>query len=73
VFVLSVALTAALLPETLPSAIAGLSRSRAGMTRLDQLTRIGLMQGPGRGLAGRRCAPGWQRRRHRWRWGTSRR
>jgi hypothetical protein len=45
VFVLAIALTAALLLETLPSAIAGLSGLRAGMTRLDQLTRIGLMQG----------------------------
>lgn len=44
-FVLAIALTAALLLETLPSATAGLSRLRAGMTRLDQLTRLGLMQG----------------------------
>ena len=44
-FVLSVALTVLLLLETLPSAAAGLSRSRAGLTRLDQLTRLGLLQG----------------------------
>jgi hypothetical protein len=45
VFVVAIVLTAALLLETLPSAIAGLSGLRAGMTRLDQLTRLGLMQG----------------------------
>jgi hypothetical protein len=45
VFVLSVVLTVGLLLETLPSAVAGLSRSRFGIARLDQLTRIGLRQG----------------------------
>jgi hypothetical protein len=44
-FALSAALTVLLLLETLPSAAAGLSRSRAGLTRLDQLTRLGLLQG----------------------------
>jgi hypothetical protein len=44
-FVLAIVLTAALLLETLPSAVAGLSELRAGMTRLDQLTRLGLTQG----------------------------
>ena len=44
-FVLAVALTVLLLLETLPSAVAGLTRSRAGLTRLDQLTRLGLLQG----------------------------
>lgn len=44
-FVLSVVLTVALLLETLPSAVAGLARSRAGMTRLDQLTRLGVLDG----------------------------
>ena len=44
-FALSVALTVLLLLETLPSAAAGLSRSRAGLTRLDHLTRLGLLQG----------------------------
>lgn len=44
-FALSIALTILLLLETLPSAVAGLSRSRAGLARLDQLTRLGLLQG----------------------------
>ena len=44
-FALSLALTILLLLETLPSAAAGLSRARAGLTRLDQLTRLGLLQG----------------------------
>jgi hypothetical protein len=44
-FVLSVTLTVLLLLEALPSAIAGLSRARAGMTRLDSLTRLGLLAG----------------------------
>ncbi|HEX6452215.1 MAG TPA: hypothetical protein VF060_22500 [Trebonia sp.] len=44
-FALAIALTILLLLETLPSAIAGLLRSRAGMTRLDQLTRLGLCDG----------------------------
>jgi hypothetical protein len=42
---LSVALTALLLLETLPSAAAELTRSRAGLTRLDQLTRLGVLEG----------------------------
>lgn len=45
VFALSVVLTVLLLAETLPSAVAGLSRARAGLTRLDQLTRLGLLEG----------------------------
>jgi hypothetical protein len=44
-FALAVALTVVLLLETLPSAVADLSRSQAGMTRLDQLTRLGLLEG----------------------------
>jgi hypothetical protein len=44
-FAIAIALTILLLLETLPSAIAGLLRSRAGMTRLDQLTRLGLRDG----------------------------
>lgn len=44
-FALAVALTILLLLETLPSAIAGLARSRAGLTRLDGLTRLGLREG----------------------------
>jgi hypothetical protein len=43
-FVLAVALTVLLLLEALPSAIAGLVRSTAGMTRLDSLTRLGLSE-----------------------------
>jgi hypothetical protein len=45
VFVLAVVLTVLLLLETVPSAIAGLTRARAGLTRLDQLTRLGLLEG----------------------------
>ena len=44
-FVLAIVLTVLLLLETLPSAIAGLTRARAGLTRLDQLTRLGLLEG----------------------------
>jgi len=42
---LSIALTVLLLLESLPSAVAGLVRSRAGITRLDRLTRLGLPEG----------------------------
>lgn len=44
-FALSVALTVLLLLETLPSAAAGLLRARPGLVRLDQLTRLGVLQG----------------------------
>lgn len=44
-FVLTVVLTVLLLLETLPSVIAGLTRARVGLTRLDQLTRLGLLEG----------------------------
>ena len=44
-FVLSVVLTVVLLLETLPSAFAGLTRARAGLTRMDQLTRLGVLEG----------------------------
>jgi hypothetical protein len=44
-FVLSAVLTVLLLLETVPSAVAGLARSRAGLTRLDQLTRLGVLEG----------------------------
>jgi hypothetical protein len=44
-FALSVTLTALLLLETLPSAAAGLTRYRAGLARLEQLTRLGLLEG----------------------------
>jgi hypothetical protein len=42
---LALALTVLLLLETLPSAVAQLTRSRAGLNRLDQLTRLGVTQG----------------------------
>jgi hypothetical protein len=42
---LALALTVLLLLETLPSAVAQLTRSRAGLNRLDQLTRLGITQG----------------------------
>jgi hypothetical protein len=45
VFVLAVVLTVLLLLETLPSAAAGLSRAKVGLTRLDQLTRLGVLEG----------------------------
>jgi hypothetical protein len=45
VFILAVILTVLLLLETLPSAAAGLSRAKVGLTRLDQLTRLGLLEG----------------------------
>src|SRR5215475_4631848 len=44
-FALAVVLTIVLLLETLPSAFAGLFRARAGLTRLDQLTRLGVLEG----------------------------
>jgi hypothetical protein len=43
--VLAIVLTILLLLESLPSAIAGLVRSQAGITRLDELTRLGLRDG----------------------------
>jgi hypothetical protein len=45
VFVLAVVLTVLLLAETLPSALAGLTRAQVGLKRLDQLTRLGLLDG----------------------------
>jgi hypothetical protein len=44
-FALSVALTVLLLFETLPSAVADLLRAKPGLARLDQLTRLGVLQG----------------------------
>jgi hypothetical protein len=44
-FVLAIGVTVLLLLEVLPSAIAGLLRSRAGLTRLDELTRLGVLDG----------------------------
>src|ERR1700722_9724860 len=43
--VLAVVLPVLPLLEPLPSAIAGLTRARVGLTRLDQLTRLGLLEG----------------------------
>jgi hypothetical protein len=43
--VLAIVVTVLLLLESLPSAVAGLVRSKAGMTRLDGLTRLGLLDG----------------------------
>lgn len=48
---LSVVLTVLLLLETVPSAVAGLTRARSGLTRLDQLTRLGLLEGRNLGVA----------------------
>jgi hypothetical protein len=45
VIAVAIAVTLLLLLETLPSAIAGLTRAKAGLTRLDQLTRLGLLEG----------------------------
>jgi hypothetical protein len=44
-FVLAVVLTVLLLLETLPSAAVQLPRARSGLTRLDELTRLGLLEG----------------------------
>jgi hypothetical protein len=44
-------MTVLLLLETLPSALAGLSRANVGLTRLDSLTRLGLLEGRNRGVA----------------------
>jgi hypothetical protein len=43
-FVLAAVLTVLLLLEALPSAVAGLARSSAGMRRLDGLTRLRLLE-----------------------------
>lgn len=44
VFVFATIVTVALLLEAFPSAVAGLARSAAGMTRLDGLARLGLRE-----------------------------
>ena len=44
-FVVAVVLTVLLLLETLPSALAGLARAEVGLRRLDELTRLGLLDG----------------------------
>jgi hypothetical protein len=45
VFAAAIVLTILLLLETVPSALAGLLRAKAGLTRLDGLTRLGLLDG----------------------------
>ena len=44
-FVLAIVVTVLLLLEALPSAVADLLRARAGLTRLDELTRLGVLEG----------------------------
>jgi hypothetical protein len=44
VFALAIVVTVLLLAEALPSAVADLARSRAGLTRLDELTRMGVLE-----------------------------
>lgn len=41
----AVTLTVLLLLEVVPSAVAQLARARAGLARLDELTRLGVLQG----------------------------
>jgi hypothetical protein len=50
VFALTVVLTCLLLLEVVPSAVAGLTRARAGRARLDELTRLGTAEGRHLGL-----------------------
>lgn len=47
-YALAVVLTVLLLLEALPSALAGLSRAQVGLTRLEELTRLGLPDGRNR-------------------------
>jgi hypothetical protein len=42
---LAIALTVLLLCESVPSAVADLARYRSGLVRLDQLTRLGALEG----------------------------
>ncbi|MEU1623229.1 DoxX family protein [Streptomyces sp. NPDC005722] len=44
-FALAVALTVLLLLEVVPSAVAQLMRARPGLERLDELTRLGVLEG----------------------------
>ncbi|MFE2430432.1 DoxX family protein [Streptomyces sp. NPDC059373] len=44
-FALAVALTVLLVLESLPSAVVQLARARPGLTRFDELTRLGVLQG----------------------------
>jgi hypothetical protein len=47
---LATLLTILLLLETIPSALAQLTRARVGLTRFDQLTRLGTLEGRNLGL-----------------------
>jgi hypothetical protein len=44
-FLLAVLLTVALVLESLPSAVVALVRAKVGLTRLDELTRLGVLEG----------------------------
>ncbi|MEY9965892.1 hypothetical protein ABIA33_003942 [Streptacidiphilus sp. MAP12-16] len=44
-FVLAVALTVLLLLEVVPSAVVAVPRAKVGLVRLDQLTRLGVLEG----------------------------
>ncbi|MCM2422513.1 hypothetical protein [Streptomyces sp. RKAG293] len=44
-FTLTVVLTVLLLCEVVPSAVVALFRARVGLVRLDELTRLGVLQG----------------------------
>ncbi|MCZ4119148.1 hypothetical protein [Streptomyces sp. H39-S7] len=44
-FILTVVLTVLLLCEVLPSAVVALFRARVGLARIDELTRLGVLQG----------------------------
>ena len=50
-FALAIVVTVLLLLESLPSAGAQLPRTRPGLTRLDELTRLGVLHLAGSGLA----------------------
>ena len=49
-FALAVAVTALLLLEVLPSAVVALPRARVGLVRLEELTRLGLLEGRNLGV-----------------------
>ncbi|WP_027943601.1 hypothetical protein [Amycolatopsis taiwanensis] len=44
-FVATLVMTILLLIEVVPSAVVNLTRAQAGLTRLDKLTRLGVLQG----------------------------
>src|ERR1700730_59385 len=49
-FALSVVLTILLLLEALPSAVVSVTRAKVGLTRLDQVTRLGVLEGRNMGV-----------------------